>query len=173
MICALGALAERVPSGQSARVARQSLLGRWDRRNQRVLERSGEGAAPPSFTGRRHALLAAGLSIPSLAFTAHDSWSLWRGLIAGVVAYPFMALALLLVRRTGLRPQLTAITLMLAMPFLCSIGIGQSLPKRGGDGPPAPTGSGLVGLLLLVALAAFALAAIVILLSRREHDGPP
>lgn len=134
------------------------------------MERSGKDDVPRPLTPRRLAALAFGMSILPFALTAKDSWSLWRGAIALFVAWPFMALGLLLVRRSRISPRLAGITIVLSMPFLCSIGIGGRLPERGGDGPPAPTGTALVGLLMLVVLGAFAVAIIVVLFARRAED---
>lgn len=134
------------------------------------METSGKNAAPRPLTPRRLAALAFAMSMLPFVLTAKDSWSLGRGVIALLVAWPFMAVGLLLARRPGIPSRLAGITIVLSMPFLCSIGIGGRLPQRGGDGPEAPTGAALVGLLMLVVLGALAVAIIVVVLARRAEE---
>jgi hypothetical protein len=153
-------------------VARQSLLGSWDRWNQRAMDEARTGQTTPRpLTRRRIAAIAAGNSALAFVITAQSSLSWERGLVAFAAALPSCAVGISLAARSGSAPsQVTGITILFAVPFLCTLGIGRSIPRRGGPVVPAPTGGGLVLTLGAIAFISFLLAFFAVTYGRRKAD---
>jgi lysylphosphatidylglycerol synthetase-like protein (DUF2156 family) len=126
---------------------------------------------PRPLTRRRIAAIAAGNGAFAFVMTAHSSLSWERGLAAFAAALPLCALGIFLAARSSsAASQVAGLTVLAAVPFLCTLGIGRSIPRRGGPVVVAPTGEGLVFALGAIVVIAFLLAFFAVAYSRRKVE---
>jgi hypothetical protein len=132
--------------------------------------RTGQNTPRP-LTRRRIAAIAVGNSAFAFVMTALSSLSWERGFAAFAAALPLCALGISLAARSdSATSQVTGFTILAAVPFLCTLGIGRSIPRRGGPVVAAPTGGGLILTLGAIVVISFLLAFFAVAYGRRKVD---